>query len=238
MHEALRMNYARVDHVTPNELTTVTAADVKLPFDAPTMADRSSPAPRLGGPTQCINHAGLNGVGCWEFCSPWSRRGGIVMQKFGFSGASRFLRANKQQRMALLGDLQTQFQRDRKLKQWNKMVHSGNRFAFSDGPESYLLPVTVDDLGSQLFIYGEAEFSKVRVAMDLLERSRIGRFLDVGANVGHIVIPGLKRGLFEQGIAVEPDPTNFGCLAINAELNGVAERLQLVHAAAGEGGAN
>ena len=148
------------------------------------------------------------------------------MQKFGYSGASRFLRANRQQRMALLGDLQTQFQRDRKLKQWSNMVHSGKRFAFSDGPESYLLPVTDDDLGSQLFIYGEAEFSKVRVAMDLLERNRIGRFFNVGANVGHIVIPGLKRGLFEQGTAVEPDPTNFGCLAINAELNGVAERLQ------------
>lgn len=138
----------------------------------------------------------------------------------------------------MLGDLFTQFQRDRKLKQWNKMIHAGTQFAFADGPERYLIPVTDDDLGSQLFIYGEAEFSKVSVAMGLLERSHVGRFVDVGANVGHIVIPGLKRGLFELGVAIEPDLTNFGCLAINAQMNGVTERIQLVHAAAGNGEAS
>jgi len=157
------------------------------------------------------------------------------MQRFGSAGALRFLRAGASEKRLMIDDVATQFRRDRRLRHWTSLVRSGERFTFSDGPERYLLPVTDDDLGSQIFVYGEAEFAKVHVALDLLHRTHLDQFVDVGANIGQVVIPGLTRGVFRTGVAIEPDPTNFGCLAVNAVLNDVADRLRLVHAAAGSG---
>jgi FkbM family methyltransferase len=157
------------------------------------------------------------------------------MQRFGSSGALRFLRASTSEKRLMINDVAVQFRRDRRLRHWSSLVRSGERFTITDGPERYLLPVTEDDLGSQIFIYGEAEFTKVHVTLDLLHRTHLDRFIDVGANVGQVIIPGLARGLFRTGVAIEPDPTNFGCLAVNAVMNDVTDRLRLVHAAAGNG---
>ena len=157
------------------------------------------------------------------------------MQNFSSAGALRFIGASPTEKRRMLSDLATQFRRDRRLRKWDALVTSGERFTFSDGAERYILPVTHDDLGAQIFVYGEAEFSKVLSALRLLGRDRVRQFVDIGANVGQIAIPGLARGIFDFGYAVEPDPTNFGCLAVNAVLNDVAAQLQLVHAAVGSG---
>ena len=43
--------------------------------------------------------------------------------------------------------------------------------------------------------------------------------IDIGANIGTICIPAIKRGYFESAVAIEPDPLNYKLLTTNILLN-------------------
>jgi FkbM family methyltransferase len=59
-----------------------------------------------------------------------------------------------------------------------------------------------------------------------------GLFLDVGANIGTTTLTALRLG-FSRAVAVEPEPTSASLIAGSAALNGLADRVQVVEAAAG-----
>ena len=159
------------------------------------------------------------------------------MQRLTPSGALRFLRASNQTKVQLLRDLNDQWVAQRRSRKWRGAVTRQTPFVFAERLEPYLLGVTEDSLYQELYVYGEAEFAKVKTALSLLERESMSTFIDVGANIGHLSIPGLRRGYFETAIAFEPDPINFALCAVNSELNGVSDRVTLFHAAAGDGSA-
>ena len=159
------------------------------------------------------------------------------MQRLTPSGARRFLRASNQQKVQLLRDLNDQWVEQRRSRKWRELVARQTPFVFTDRLEPYLLRVTEDSLYQELYVHGEVEFAKVEVALSLLKRNCASTFVDVGANIGHLSIPGLRRGYFETAIAIEPDPINFALCTVNSELNGVSERVTLLHAAAGDGSA-
>ena len=56
---------------------------------------------------------------------------------------------------------------------------------------------------------------------------------DIGANIGPIGIPAIKRGYVDRVIAFEPDPDNFRLLRINTILNDVDDRMECYQVALG-----
>ena len=76
-------------------------------------------------------------------------------------------------------------------------------------------------------------FMLQRVA-SLLSGRRLTSLIDIGANIGTICIPAVKRGLFERAIAVEPEPLNYSLLRTNVELNRLSARIATHNIAMGE----
>ena len=59
-----------------------------------------------------------------------------------------------------------------------------------------------------------------------------GVFLDIGANIGTQTIYALLSGQFSRGVAIEAEPANHALLERNIELNGLGDRVAVVHCAA------
>jgi FkbM family methyltransferase len=106
-------------------------------------------------------------------------------------------------------------------------------------PRNELYVVNTKDsiIGRELFVTGEFDFAKFIRATEVLLRHRAGWqprvLIDVGANIGTICIPAVRRGYVERAIAIEPDPENCRLLRANLELNGLASRVVVHEAAAG-----
>ena len=52
--------------------------------------------------------------------------------------------------------------------------------------------------------------------------------IDIGANIGPICIPAVKRNYVKQAIAIEPGPDNARLLRANVALNSLHDRI-IVH---------
>jgi FkbM family methyltransferase len=88
--------------------------------------------------------------------------------------------------------------------------------------------------GRDLFIRGTQDFAKYEVACRLLQENgvaRIATLLDVGANIGTICIPAVKRGLAGRAIAIEAVPAIARLLQANVILNDLASAITVVVAA-------
>lgn len=91
-------------------------------------------------------------------------------------------------------------------------------------------------IGRELFLHGQFDFHKLVTAFEILHREghpAPTHLIDVGANIGTIVIPALTRGLVKSGTAVEPHPENLKLLHTNLALNGVADRVRVLAQAVG-----
>ena len=73
-----------------------------------------------------------------------------------------------------------------------------------------------DDLSKNIMVFGTYEKEQIEYIKSLvIDESRQGIFIDVGANIGNHTIALQKY--FTQCLAFEPDPDNFSLLKINAE---------------------
>lgn len=102
-----------------------------------------------------------------------------------------------------------------------------------------LFVVSTNDrvIGRELFLHGEFDFGKLIIAVDILKRE--GRrqpthLVDVGANIGSIVIPAVKRNIVSTATAIEPHPANLRLLRTNLALNEVTERVTVLGLAVGD----
>ncbi|GAB1594492.1 FkbM family methyltransferase [Lysobacter claricitrinus] len=103
--------------------------------------------------------------------------------------------------------------------------------------EHYVVSTKDKVIGRELFLRGEFDFDKLRVALALLERESRARpthLVDVGANVGSIVIPAVVRGAFQTATAIEPHPQNLRLLRANLALNAVDDRVRALGVAVGD----
>lgn len=102
------------------------------------------------------------------------------------------------------------------------------------GPERFLVSVDDRAIGREAYVRGGFDFAKFEQALSLLpggfERDLL---VDVGANIGTICIPAVKRRLFARAVAIEPEPFNFSLLTCNLHVNGVAQRIATHHVALG-----
>ena len=58
------------------------------------------------------------------------------------------------------------------------------------------------------------------------KKGKIKNLYDIGANIGSICIPAVKRNLVETAFAVEPVSKNFQLLRINVILNNLDEKIK------------
>lgn len=103
----------------------------------------------------------------------------------------------------------------------------------------YIVDRSDDGPGRGLFIWRVLpEFAALERALELLAangESASGRLLvDVGANIGTTCLPAVARHGLAGAIAIEPDARNARVLRANADLNGLADRVQIVEAAAAD----
>lgn len=122
--------------------------------------------------------------------------------------------------------------RDEREVTWAKICESGEKFALVSGAENYLVH-TNDPIGKDIYLFGEYDFRKFELALQLLGRSKIDVLVDIGANIGSICIPAVKRGLANNAIAIEPEPTNFAMLQANLAMNNVTHRVKSFQMALG-----
>ena len=134
-----------------------------------------------------------------------------------------------------------------KLITWTPFINS--RFVrgavFDSAPKNTFLISSVSNerfivssgdkvIGRSVFVNGEYDFDKVQKALAILGASRQNSLIvDVGANIGTICIPAVKRGLFEKAIAIEPEPYNFGILVSNININNIADKITTYNLALG-----
>lgn len=88
--------------------------------------------------------------------------------------------------------------------------------------------------GRELFIRGTQDFAKYQTACRLLREngmSPVNTLIDIGANIGTICIPALKRGLAVRVIAVEAVPGIARLLHANIVLNDLTSAVTIVVAA-------
>lgn len=99
----------------------------------------------------------------------------------------------------------------------------GADYFISNGPEVFVVESRDRIVGRQLYQVGDFEIWKLQVAMEICrENGHPVRFLiDAGANIGTTIIPALKRGWFDGGVAIEPHPDNIRLLRANSSLNDV-----------------
>ena len=103
-------------------------------------------------------------------------------------------------------------------------------------PEHFVVATADKVIGRELFLHGEFDFAKLQTALAIIEREGLPRpqhLIDVGANIGTIVIPALARGLMQSATAVEPHPSNLRLLRANLALNGLSERVRVLAQAVG-----
>jgi FkbM family methyltransferase len=58
--------------------------------------------------------------------------------------------------------------------------------------------------------------------------------IDIGANIGTVCIPAVKRGVFQNAIAIEPEPRNYSLLVANIYINGLADKILAYKLALGQ----
>ncbi len=104
------------------------------------------------------------------------------------------------------------------------------------GTESFVVSCSDRVIGRRLFASGQFEFENFDTMLPLLGAEfRRKCLIDIGANIGVICIPAVKRGLFEQAIAIEPEPRNYSLLVANVHINGLANRIETKNCALGDG---
>ena len=83
----------------------------------------------------------------------------------------------------------------------------------------YKIPNTIENLSSELLINGIYENEIVNFIAAILPNG--GVFFDVGANIGAIGLPVLKKGKNISYFAFEPTPSTFASLKYNLECNNI-----------------
>lgn len=101
--------------------------------------------------------------------------------------------------------------------------------------EKYIVNSSDKTIGRSLYINGEFEFDIFLEALKILENKiKYKKLVDIGANIGSICIPAIKRGIFESGLAIEPEPYNYNLLLKNIFINDLSNKIETLNIALGQ----
>lgn len=115
---------------------------------------------------------------------------------------------------------------------WKRLIAEGREFELVSILEPFVVRVGDQNIGQAVFLTGQFEFEKVEAVAARLTAKPLRTVVDVGANIGTVCIPAIRRGLAQRAIAIEPDPVNFSLLTANVALNGLLDVVDLHQRAA------
>ena len=105
------------------------------------------------------------------------------------------------------------------------------------GNEKYVVLNSDRGISKILFVEGGFDFDKVELVLSIMRAKnkhfKLETLIDIGANIGTVCIPVVKRGFAASAIAFEPEPLNYRILAANIFLNDLADKIQLHNLALG-----
>lgn len=110
------------------------------------------------------------------------------------------------------------------------------RYIVAGSPEKFVIETNDKGTGRVLFLTGEQDFWKLEVALSILENENVSRpshIIDIGANIGTIIIPAISRNLFKSGTAIEAHPNNVRLLRANIALNDLDDAITVQSIAIG-----
>jgi FkbM family methyltransferase len=114
---------------------------------------------------------------------------------------------------------------------------ASDRLLVSKGShETFVVAASDKSIGRRVFTKKDPfDFDKVQTVVGLLGPNHKRMLLvDVGANIGTICIPAIKRGLFQKAIAIEPEPRNHSLLLANIAINGLYNNIAVHNVAFGQ----
>ena len=92
--------------------------------------------------------------------------------------------------------------------------------------EKFILFTNDDVISKEMYVTGEFDLKKLKKTLHFLNKNKnIEHLYDIGANIGVICIPAVKRGLVKKAYAVEPESQNFELLKTNIVLNNLEEKI-------------
>jgi len=106
--------------------------------------------------------------------------------------------------------------------------------AVNNYSEKYIVNSNDKTIGRSLYINGEFEFDLFLDALKILENKKYKKLIDIGANIGSICIPAIKRGIFEYSLAIEPEPYNYNLLIKNIFINDLNNKIETLNIALGQ----
>tara|TARA_B100001057_G_scaffold426925_1_gene451380 strand:+ start:1932 stop:2936 length:1005 start_codon:yes stop_codon:yes gene_type:complete len=93
--------------------------------------------------------------------------------------------------------------------------------------EKFIIFTNDGVISKEIFISNEFDLKKIYKALDFLnKKNRISKLYDIGANIGVICIPTIKRALVQTACAVEPEIKNFELLKMNISLNNLQDKIK------------
>jgi len=107
--------------------------------------------------------------------------------------------------------------------------------AINNYNEKFIVNSSDKVIGRSIYINGDFEFGNFLHTLEILQKKILNKTLvDIGANIGSICIPAIKRGFFQNCIAIEPDPYNFDLLSKNIFINDIKRKIQTFNIGLGQ----
>lgn len=96
----------------------------------------------------------------------------------------------------------------------------------NDKNEKYILFSHDNVISKEVFVKQEFDINKFEIAINILNKKiEVKKLYDIGANLGVICIPAIKRNLVNSAFAVEAEPENFNLLRANIILNNLENKI-------------
>ena len=110
-----------------------------------------------------------------------------------------------------------------------------NTILFSRGVnENFILQSNDQVIGRTVYATKKPfDFDKLTKVLKILNLKKNELLIDVGANIGTICIPAIKRNLFNKAIVFEPEPLNYSLLLSNIIINGCYNKISAHNIALG-----
>ena len=93
--------------------------------------------------------------------------------------------------------------------------------------EKFLMFSNDEVVSKELFMRGDFDLGKFYKVLNILKtKYSINNIYDIGANIGTVCIPAVKRGLITKAIAIEPEKENYKLLKLNISLNNLDSKIE------------
>ena len=122
-----------------------------------------------------------------------------------------------------------------KKKTFDNQKEETELLAINTFNEKYIVNSNDKGIGRSLYINGSFEFDIFLHTLEILKNKiKTETLVDIGANIGSICIPAVKRGIFKNCLAIEPEPYNFDLLTKNIFINNLSDKIQTFNFALGQ----